>query len=110
MLSKLQFEFFSFVKRLNLKQIMKCSSFKSVLRPELWILFLGFNLTLTINGQSFINVESGVLFTALNDIKNGSKGSIISLRDDLPTPPSLFFRCRAGFLLKNKHHFSQAVL
>ena len=106
MLSKLQFEFFSFVKRLNLKQIMKCLYFKSILRPELWILFLGFNLTLTINGQSFINVESGVLFTALNDIKNGSKGSIISLRDDLPTPPSLFFRCRAGFLLKNKHHFS----
>ena len=73
---------------------------------SLWIFFFSFNLTLTINAQRYVNAESGVLFTALNDIKNGSNGSIISLKDDLPTPPSLFFRCRAGFLLKNKHHFS----
>ena len=73
---------------------------------SLWIFFFSFNFTLNINAQSYVNAESGVLFTALNDIKNGSNGSIISLKDDLPTAPSLFFRCRAGFLLKNKHHFS----
>lgn len=71
---------------------------------SLWIFFFSFNLN--INAQSYVNAESGVLFTGLNNIKNGSNASIFSVKDDLHTPPSSFLRYRAGFLLKNKHNFS----
>ena len=71
----------------------------------LFILFyLTFNLS--INAQTFVNIESGVLFTGLNNIRNGTNGTLFSLKNDLSTPPSSFLRLRAGFLLNNKHHFS----
>ena len=58
------------------------------------------------NAQTFVNIESGVLFTGLNNIRNGTDGTLFSLKNDLSTPPSSFLRLRAGFLLNNKHHFS----
>lgn len=73
---------------------------------SLWIFIFSFNFTLNLNAQSYVNTESGVLFTGLNNIKNGPNASIFSLKDDLRTPPSFFLRCRAGFSLKNKHNFS----
>lgn len=77
-----------------------------LLNSRLWILFICFNFASSVSAQSYANVESGVVFTGLNDIKNGFNGSIFSLKDDLPTPPSLFSRYRAGFILDNKHNFS----
>ena len=61
---------------------------------------------LSINAQTFVNIESGVLFTGLNNIRNGTNGTLFSLKNDLSTPPGTFLRIRAGFLLNNKHHFS----
>jgi len=68
------------------------------------LICLTFNLS--INAQTFVNIESGVLFTGLNNIRNGTNGTLFSLKNDLSTPPSPFLRLRAGFLLNNKHHFS----
>ena len=68
------------------------------------LICLTFNLS--INAQTFVNIESGVLFTGLNNIRNGTNGTLFSLKNDLSTPPSSFLRLRAGFLLNNKHHFS----
>ena len=68
--------------------------------------FICLSLSLSTNAQTFINVESGVLFTGLNNIRNGTNGTLFSLKNDLSTPPSSFLRLRAGFLLNNKHHFS----
>lgn len=68
------------------------------------LICLTFNLS--INAQTFVNIESGVLFTGLNNIRNGINGTLFSLKNDLSTPPSPFLRLRAGFLLNNKHHFS----
>ena len=56
--------------------------------------------------QTFVNIESGLLFTGLNNIRNGINGTLFSLKNDLSTPPSSFLRLRAGLLLNNKHHFS----
>ena len=70
------------------------------------IFFICLIFNLSINAQTFVNIESGVLFTGLNNIRNGTDGTLFSLKNDLSTPPSSFLRLRAGFLLNNKHHFS----
>ena len=70
------------------------------------IFFICLTFNLSINAQTFVNIESGVLFTGLNNIRNGTNGTLFSLKNDLSTPPSSFLRLRAGFLLNNKHHFS----
>jgi hypothetical protein len=64
------------------------------------------NLNLSANAQTFINFESGALFTGINDIRNGNNGTLFSLKNDFPTPVSPFLRLRAGILLNEKNHFS----
>lgn len=68
------------------------------------ILFL--ILVIKTQAQFSINLESGALFTNLNDIRKGSDGDIISLKNDLETPVSPFLRLRASYLLNEKHFFS----
>jgi len=70
------------------------------------ILFFFISFSLLINAQTFVNIESGIFFTGFNDIRNGSNGTLFSLKNDLPTLSSPFLRLRTGFLLNNKHHFS----
>ncbi|MFT4662471.1 MAG: hypothetical protein ACI8XB_002761, partial [Patiriisocius sp.] len=79
---------------------------KLIFQPSFWILFICLNLNLSTNAQAFVNVESGVLFTGSNNIRNGNNGTLFSLKNDFSTPASPFFRLRAGFLLNDKHHFS----
>ena len=69
-------------------------------------LFFFISFSLSINAQTFVNIESGVFFTGFNDIRNGTNGTLFSLKNDLLTPSSSFLRLRAGYLLNNKHHFS----
>ena len=70
------------------------------------IFIICFTFSLSTNAQTFVNIESGVLFTGLNNIRSGTNGTLFSLKNDLWTPPSSFLRIRAGFLLNNKYHFS----
>lgn len=79
---------------------------KFIYQPRFWILFICLNLNLSTNAQTFINIESGVLFTGFNNIRNGNNGTLFSLKNDFSTPASSFFRLRVGFLLNDKHHFS----
>jgi hypothetical protein len=79
---------------------------KLIYQPSFWILFICLNLNLSTNAQTFVNIESGVLFTGSNNIRNGNNGTLFSLKNDFSTPASPFFRLRAGFLLNDKHHFS----
>lgn len=58
------------------------------------------------NAQTFINTESGLLFTGLNDIRYGYNGTLFSLKNDFSAPSIPFLRIRAGILLYEKHHFS----
>ena len=69
-------------------------------------LFFFISFSLSINAQTFVNIESGVFFTGFNDIRNGTNGTLFSLKNDLLTPSSPFLRIRVGYLLNNKHHFS----
>ena len=79
---------------------------KLVLQSRFWFLFICFNFNLYSNAQTFINFESGALFTSINDIRNGNNGTLFSLKNDFSTSVSPFLRLRAGFLLNGKNHFS----
>ena len=78
---------------------------KLVFQLRFWILFICLNSNLFTNAQTFVNFESGALFTDMNDIRNGKTGTLFSLKNDFPTPVSPFLRLRAGYL-NGKDHFS----
>ena len=79
---------------------------KLVFQSRYWILFLCLNSNLSTNAQTFVNLESGAFFTDINDIRNGNKGTLFSLKNDFQTPVSPFLRLRAGYLSNGKNHFS----
>ena len=80
----------------------------SKLAPQLlfWILFSCLNSNLSANAQPFVNLESGVFYTDMNDIRNGNNGTLFSLKNDFQTPISPFLRLRAGYVSNEKNYFS----
>ena len=79
---------------------------KLVFQSRYWILFICLNSNLYTNAQTFVNLESGALFTDVNDIRNGTTGTLFSLKNDFQTPVSPFLRLRVGYLSQGKNHFS----
>ena len=79
---------------------------KLVFQSRYWILLFCLNANLAANAQTFVNLESGAFFTNINDIRYGSNGTLISLKNDFQTPVSPFLRLRIGFLTDEKNHFS----
>ena len=79
---------------------------KLVSQSIFWILFICLNSNLSTNAQTFVNLESGALFTDVNNIRNGNQGTLFSLKNDFQTPVSPFLRLRVGYLINGKHHFS----
>ncbi len=79
---------------------------KLVFQSRYWILFLCLNSNLSTNAQTFVNLESGAFFTDINDIRNGNKGTLFSLKNDFQTPVSPFLKLRVGYLSNGKNHFS----
>ena len=79
---------------------------KLVFQSRYWILLFCLNANLAANAQTFVNLESGAFFTNTNDIRYGSNGTLISLKNDFQTPVSPFLRLRIGFLTDEKNHFS----
>ena len=79
---------------------------KLVFQSRYWILFIFLNSNLSANAQTFVNLESGALFTNINDIRKGNNGTLLSLKNDFQTPVSPFLRLRAGYLSNGKNHFS----
>ena len=80
--------------------------YKLVSRSRYWILILCMNAGLTATAQPFANLESGACYTGMNDIRNGSNGTLFSLKNDFQTAISPFFRLRAGYISNKKNHFS----
>jgi len=70
-----------------------------------WLLFLCLNSSLSF-AQSFVNLESGTFYIAVNDIRNGISGTKFSLKNDFQTPVSPYLRLRAGYISNEKNHFS----
>jgi hypothetical protein len=79
---------------------------KRVFRCIYWFLFIYLTSSLSANAQTFINLESGLFFTNINDIRNGNNGTLFSLKNDFQTPASAFLRLRVGYLSNGKNHFS----
>ena len=79
---------------------------KLVCQSRYWILFICLNANLAANAQTFVNLESGAFFTSMNDIRNGSNGTLFSLKNDFQTPVSPYLRLRIGYLSDEKNHFS----
>jgi len=79
---------------------------KLVFQSIFWILFICLNSNLSTNAQTFVNFESGALFTDINNIRNGNQGTLFSLKNDFQTPVSPFLRLRVGYLINGKNHFS----
>jgi hypothetical protein len=53
----------------------------------------------------FADLETGVVFSTLNDVRiPGDTGTDLSLTDELETPPDHFFRLRAGVTLAGRHN------
>ena len=61
---------------------------------------------MSARAQTFVNLESGAFFTAINDIRNGKNGTLISLKNDFQIPANPYLRLRAGYISNEKNHFS----
>jgi len=60
-----------------------------------------------VAGQCFLDFETGGIFSGYNNVRiPGDSGTQFSLSKDLKTDPSIFFRFRLGFDVKDRHHFS----
>lgn len=73
---------------------------------KLYFLIIFVSYCMQTNAQYFVSIESGVAFTGLNDIRKGSDGTLLSLKNDLKSPTSPFLRLRFGLLHNEKHLFS----
>ena len=63
---------------------------KLIFQSRYWIFFICLNSNLSTNAQPFVNLESGALFTDVNNIRNGNQGTLFSLKNDFQTPVSPF--------------------
>ena len=79
---------------------------KLSLQSRYWLLFICLHSIFFTNAQSFVNIESGALYTIMNDVRNGSSGTLFSFKNDFQTPVRPFLRLRAGNLSNGKDHFS----
>ena len=79
---------------------------KYIFQLRYWILFIFLSSNLTTKAQTFVNLESGAFFTVINDIRNGTNGTLISLKNDFQIPASPYLRLRVGYISNEKNHFS----
>lgn len=71
------------------------------------ILFLTFTLSVKVTAQAFIDLESGLVFTGYNDVRiPGDQGTFFSLKDDLVSKTTFFYRIRLGYTMKSRHNLS----
>ncbi len=56
---------------------------KLILQSRYWLLFIYLHSIFFSNAQSFVNIESGALYTIMNDVRNGSNGTLFSFKNDL---------------------------
>jgi len=61
----------------------------------------------TANAQAVVDFETGAVFTGYNDVRiPGDEGTRFSLKDDLKSNPSFFYRIRLSYTIKSRHTLS----
>lgn len=71
------------------------------------ILLLSVSLSIAAKAQARIDLESGLVFTGYNDVRiPGDQGTLFSLKDDLTSETTFFYRIRLGYTIKSRHTFS----
>ena len=71
------------------------------------VLFLTFSLSTSLKAQARIDLESGLVFTGYNDVRiPGDDGTLFSLKDDLVSKTTFFYRIRLDYTIKSRHTFS----
>ncbi len=73
---------------------------------QLLVLVCALFFSVSSNAQLSIQLESGAVFTGLNDIRTGSDGDLFSLKTDLESPASPFLRARISYRIDEKHFIS----
>lgn len=77
---------------------------KLVIASTVFIVFLGVSY---VKAQTSIDLESGIVYTGYNDVRiPGDQGTLFSLKDDLKSNPSFFYRIRLGYTIKSRHTLS----
>lgn len=74
--------------------------------PKISVFLFCLLFNYSAKAQYFANVETGIVATGFNTIRNGENGTFFSLKDDFNSPASPYLRLRFGLLLNKKHHFS----
>ncbi|MFZ0281642.1 MAG: hypothetical protein WAL29_08330 [Bacteroidales bacterium] len=60
-----------------------------------------------LNGQTIIDVETGVVFSGYNNVRiPGDQGTLFSLSKELDASPKVFYRLRAGYTFGTRHNLS----
>jgi hypothetical protein len=71
------------------------------------ILFLTFLLSISVKAQATIDLESGAVFTGYNNVRfPGNQGTLFSLKDDLISKTTFFYRIRLSYTIKSRHTIS----
>ena len=68
------------------------------------IFSLAVSLSLSLQAQGVVDLESGLVFTGYNDVRiPGDDGTLFSMKDDLVSDPAFFYRISLGYTLGNRH-------
>lgn len=71
------------------------------------ILFLTFSLPISVKSQAQIDLESGLVYTGNNNVRiPGDEGTLFSLKDDLVSKTTFFYRIRLDYTIKSRHTLS----
>jgi hypothetical protein len=71
------------------------------------VLLLSFLLSISVNSQALIDLESGLVFTGYNDVRiPGDQGTLFSMKDDLIPKTTFFYRLTLGYTIKYRHTLS----
>jgi hypothetical protein len=63
--------------------------------------------TISLNAQTILDFETGVVVTGYNDVRiPGDIGTSFSLKDDLSAKSKIYYRLRAGYTIKSRHMLS----
>lgn len=80
-----------------------CNHMKAIIYP-IFILFLTFSLPTAVKAQALVDLESGLVFPGYNDVRiPGDQGTLFSLKDDLISETTFFYRVRLGYTIKSRH-------
>ena len=71
------------------------------------IVSIFFLATLSLSGQSVLDLETGIVGTGYNNVRiPGDQGTLFSLKNDLSASPAFFYRLRLSYTINSRHTLS----